>query len=232
MAIENKQWTWAGGWMALLLIKPNVTLIVAAGLSLWLIRRHQWRPVLVMVLCLGVLLTISTWITPDWYKPFFEKGFGQGLTAVLDGPDKVVALRINTTFMDWLRTLGIAPSWRVPVYGLAVAVGGVIFFASIWYSESFLQMLSISLLVSFALTPYAMQYDNPALFVVVFWALSVCSSSLRGLRVGILLAGFVFSVIFWQRNISWAYWMVVGSIALAAWAMLSDRKAAPSDIAH
>ncbi len=231
-AVENKQWTWAGLWMALLLIKPNVMLIVVAGLSVWLIRRRQWRPILVMLLCLGVLVAISTWITPDWYKPFFEKGFGQGLTLVLDGPGKVVALRINTTLMDWLRTLGISSAWWLPLYVLAAAVGTIVFFVALWRSESFLQALAISLLASYALTPYAMQYDNPALVIVVFWALWLCSSSPQRMRVGILLAGFIFSVIFWQRNISWAYWIVVGSMALAAWAMWSNQKATPEGVAH
>ncbi|MBN2114928.1 MAG: DUF2029 domain-containing protein [Anaerolineales bacterium] len=224
IAVENKQWTWAGFWMALLLIKPNVTLIVVAGLSLWLMRRHQWRPVFTMVLSLGILLAISTWVTPDWYKPLFEEGFGKGLTTVLDGPDKAVALRINTTLIDWLKTLGIAFGWQMPIYVIVAVAGIIILFTTIWRSESFLQVMSISLLVSYALTPYAMQYDNPSLIIVVFWALSICSSSLRGMRVAVLLAGFVFSVIFWQQNISWAYWIVVGSIALAAWAMLLDQK--------
>ena len=225
MAFKNKQWAWLGFWMASLLIKPNITLIVVTGLSLWLMRRRQWQPVLVMVLWLGMLLAISTWITPNWYKPFFEDGFGQGLTVVLDGPNKVVALRINTTLMDWLKTLGIVRQWRVAIYALAAVAGSLVFFITIRYSESFLQVMSVSLLISFALTPYAMQYDNPSLLIVVFWALSVCSSSRMGMRVGVLLAGFIFSVMFWQKNISWAYWIVVGSIVLTAWAVLLDQKA-------
>jgi hypothetical protein len=210
--------------MALLLIKPNITLIIVIGLSLWLIRRQQWRPVLIMVLWLGILLAVSTWITPDWYQPFLEEGFGQGLTVVLDGPENVVALRINTTLLDWLRTLGVpSPLW-MPIYGLAVTAGIIVFLITIWYSRSFLQVMSISLLVSYALTPYAMQYDNPALVIVVFWALSVCSQSPMGTRVGILLAGFIFSVIFWQQNISWAYWMVLGSVALGVWAIVTEKR--------
>jgi hypothetical protein len=224
VAVEKERWTWAGFWMALLLIKPNITLIVVIGLSLWLIRRHQWRPVLTMVLWLGILLAVSTWITPDWYQPFFEEGFGQGLTVVLDGPENVVALRINTTLPDWLGTLGVASQLRAPIYGLAAAAGIIVFLIIIWYSQSFLQVMSISLLVSYALTPYAMQYDNPALVIVVFWALAVCSRSPMGTRVAILLAGFVFSVIFWQQNISWAYWMVVGSVALGAWAIVTEKR--------
>jgi hypothetical protein len=224
VSVDKQQWNWAGFWMALLLIKPNITLIIVLGLSLWLIRRHQWRPVLIMLFWLGALLAVSTWITPDWYKPFFEEGFGQGLTVVLDGPKNVVALRINTTLLDWLITLGIAPSWRVPIYGLAVAAGIVAFLAAIWYSQSFLQIVSISLLVSYALTPYAMQYDNPALAIVLFWALSVCARSQAALRGALLLAGFIFSVIFWQQNISWAYWMVLGSVALGAWAVIAGKR--------
>jgi hypothetical protein len=224
IAVENKQWNWAGFWMALLLIKPNITLILVIGLSLWLIRQHQWRPVLIMVLWLGGLLAVSTWITPDWYKPFFEEGFGQGLTAVLDGPGKVIALRINTTLLDWMMVLGVPSPLRTPIYGLAVAAGALVLFATIWYSQSFLRVVSISLLVSYALTPYAMQYDNPALVIVIFWALSTCSLSPKGLRVGLLLAGFVFSVIFWQQNISWAYWMIVGSVALGVWAVIIEKR--------
>ncbi len=223
LAIQNEQWNRAGFWLALLLIKPNVTAILAAGLCLWLMRRRQWRPVLVMTLCLGILLTISTLLTPDWYKPFFQPGFGQGLTAVLDGPDKVVALRINTTLPDWLKALGVGGRWSLPIYAGMALIGGIVFFGTIWHSRSFLQVTTVSLLTSYALTPYAMQYDNPALVIVVFWALSLCALSRLRMWVAVCLAGFVFSVIFWQQNIAWAYWMVVGLIVLALWARLSEK---------
>jgi hypothetical protein len=229
-SIQNQQWTWAGFWMALSLIKPNITLLVIIGLSVWLIRQRQWRPVLTAFVWLAILLAISTWITPNWYQPVFEKGFGQGLTVALDGPDKVVALRINTTMMDWLATLGVGNQLRSPIYGIASAVGVILLFLTAWHSQSLLQVISLSLLISFAITPYAMQYDNPALIIVVFWALYLCSLSANGIRVGILLAGFVFSVIFWQQNISWAYWMIVGSIALVVWAMVVAKRSSESKV--
>ena len=222
--IKNQQWSWAGFWMALSLIKPNITLIVVLGLTVWLIRQRYWRPVLIMGLWLIGLTAISTLITPDWYQPLFEERFGQGLNVVLDGPDKVVALRLITTMLDWLRTLGIEGRLKLVIYGVVAVAGIMIFLITIWNSASLLQVMSISLLVSYTLTPYAMQYDNPSLFIVVFWALSLCLVSRRAMRIGILLAGFVFSVIFWQQNISWAYWMVVGSVALAAWAMFQSNR--------
>ncbi|HSL30105.1 MAG TPA: glycosyltransferase family 87 protein [Anaerolineales bacterium] len=224
LSLERKQWNWAGFWLAIALIKPNITLIVVAGICLWLVRRQRWRPVIVMIVWLAGLLAVSTWITPDWYKPFFETGFGQGLTQVLDGPNKVVALRINTTLQDWLRALGLAQPWRLLIYGFAMILGVRLFLHTVLHSESILEVMSVSLLTSYALTPYAMQYDNPSLIIVIFWALRLCSGSPKRMRVGFALALFIFSVIFWQQNISWAYWMVVGSIALAVWARIMLKK--------
>jgi hypothetical protein len=137
ITIENRQWAWAGFWMALSLIKPNITILVVAGLSLWLLRRSQWRPVLSMTLWLVALLSISTWVTPNWYKPFLEEGFGQGLTAVLDGPNRVVALRINTTLLDWLKSLGVAHNLLLPFYEVALRDGFIFFFSLYGFPDRF-----------------------------------------------------------------------------------------------
>ena len=223
LSIQRQDWVWSGVWLALLLIKPNVTLIVAAGIILWLFRKGGGQAVLVMLLTLVVLLSVSTLLTPDWFQPFFEEGFGQGLTVALDGPDRVVAVRINSTFPDWLRMLGIENPIRALLYGAGVSAGVVVFLWAIYRSESFLELVSILLLVSYALTPYALQYDYPPLAIVLFWALTQSASSSRTLVVGLGIAGFVFGVIFWQQNISWAYWIVVGLIALTIWGYLQKQ---------
>lgn len=217
LSLQKQDWIWVGIWLALLLIKPNVTLMIVAGTSLWLLRNGQRWAVSVMILILVVLLAVSTLITPDWYRPFFEDGFGQGLTVALDGPDRVVALRINTTFLDWLRTVGIDAELRMPIYGIAISIGVFVFVWAVYRSKSILELTSILLLLSYSLTPYALQYDYPPLVIALFWVLSLCVSSPKALSVGLALAGFVFSVIFWQQNVSWAYWMVIGLIALTTW---------------
>ena len=219
LSMRNRRWTEAGICLALLLVKPNVTLVVVAGVSLWLLRQGQRRSVLVMFLTLIGLLLISTLLTPDWYKPLWEEGFGQGLTVALDGPDRVVAQRINTTFLDWLRVLGIGTQLGVPLYGIVICIGAVVFFWAIFRSQSLLELISILLLVSYALTPYALQYDFPPLLIAFFWSLSLCVSSHKSFAVGLVLAGFILSVIFWQQNISWAYWIVIGLIALTVWGL-------------
>jgi hypothetical protein len=213
---------WAGTWLALLLFKPSVTVIVVAGICLWLLRKGYWRMILVLGLVLLVLIAISTLITPDWYQPILDGGYRQGLSVALDGPNKVIAQRINTTFVDWLRTFGIKPPMQTFMYGIVICIGFIVFLWAVSRSE-LLEVISVLLLVSYALTPYVLQYDYPPLVIPLFWSLSRCASSPKALAVGLTLAGFVFSVIFWQRNISWAYWMVIGMIALTIWAFLQER---------
>lgn len=223
LSIQKQNWIWSGVWLALLLIKPNITLLVVAGISVWLLRNGQWRPVLVMFLTLVLLLSISTIITPDWFQPFTEEGFGRGLTVALDGPDQVVALRINTTFLDWLRVLGVRAGWRASLYGIAIGLAAFLFFWTLYRSRSLLEVISVLLLISHSITPYALQYDYPPLVIALFWGLSRLASSPRALAIGLALAGFVFTVIFWQQNISWAYWMVVGLMALVISAVARNR---------
>ena len=217
LSIQNEQWDRTGVWMALLLIKPNITLITVAVLCLWFIRRRQWRPVLVMMAALIILFAAATLITPDWFEPFFASGFWQGLTSALDGPDQVVAVRINTTVFDWLAIFGVEGFLRGAIYGLLAITGFVILAWTVYRVESPLELMGISLLVSFALTPYALQYDYTPLVLVLFWALSLCVSSPTSRRVGLLLAMFVFSVSVWQQNIAWGFWIVVGLAALTVW---------------
>ena len=109
---------------------------------------------------------------------------------------------------------------RTLLYGIEICVGIVACFWTVYRSRSLLELVSVLLLVSYATTPYALQYDFPPLAIALFWSLSLRISSPKALGVGLALAGFVFSVIFWQQNISWAYWMVVGLIALTIWGLL------------
>jgi len=176
-----------------------------------------------MTSLLVVLLAVSTWITPNWFEPFFESGFGKGLTVAMDGPNQIIGVRKNTTIFDWLAIFGIGADLRLLLYGLLTLAGMVFLVPTIWRSKSFLQMTSISLLVSYVLTPYALQYDYPPLVVVLVWALSLCNSSPRARRGGLYLTGFVLSVSIWQQNIAWGYWIVVGLVALTIWSLYQSK---------
>lgn len=230
LAVQQRKQARAGVLLALLLIKPNISLLIALGIGLWLTQNGMWRTVAVAVAVLLSLLFISTIITPDWYQPFFEKGFGGGLTTALDGPDKIAALRINSTFPDWLATFGLARRFRNGLYALCAAAGLIFFIRSVQKPKDFLQLVSVSTLVSFSFTPYALQYDFPVLIVPLFWGLQISLRQRQTRWLALVAALFVFSVLFWQQNISWAYWIVVGVMCLnvAAYRAMKLQNAEPT----
>lgn len=217
IAHERQQWSRMGIFLALALIKPNVMLLPVVVLSIWLIRSKNWRPVLVALGVLGGLVLITTVLTPDWYRPFFEPHFGQGLTDVLDGPNEVTGTRLNTTLLDWLKWLGIPPAGRYTIYGVVAVMVAAVLVRGIWKSKSIMEMAVIALLVSFAITPYTLQYDFPPLVMVLFWALATSRHAGRQ-WVPILIVVFITSVLIWERPISDGYWIVIGLSALAYWA--------------
>lgn len=222
IAHKKQQWTRMGIFMALALIKPNIMLFPMLALALWLIRTRQVRPVWVALGTLLALTVITTLLTPGWYRPFLQPGFGQGLTQVLDGPDKVTGTRLNTTILDWLKWYSVPQAVQ---YGLYLAVVLVCLWGvgyTIWRSGSVLEVLVVSLLAVFAITPYALQYDFPPLAIVLFWALAR-SAQVRGRAIPVLIVVFLASVLIWERPISDGYWMVIGLAALAIWAARSTE---------
>jgi hypothetical protein len=217
MAYKNAQWNRLGFFLVLALIKPNIMLLPVIALGVWLLRNKIWRPVLVVGIVLIVLILITTILTPDWYQPFARPNFGQGLTEVLDGPDQVTGTRLNTTLVDWLKWFSIPLAARNVIYGIAVIAGLWILLRRIWKSNSILDVTVTALLVSFVITPYALQYDFPPLTIPMFAALAA-AGPLRSKWIPTILLAFITSVLLWERPISDGYWIVIGLCILAVWA--------------
>lgn len=217
IAYKNAQWNRLGFFLALALLKPNIMLLPVLALGLWLIRTKNWRPVLVAGVVLVALILITTLLTPDWYQPFTLPNFGQGLTEVLDGPDQVTGTRLNTTLLDWLKWFSIPPTARNVIYGIIIIAGLWILLQNIWKSNLILDVTITALLVSFLITPYALQYDFPPLTVAMFAALAATDRS-RSKWIPTILLAFITSVLVWERPISDGYWIVIGLCILSVWA--------------
>lgn len=216
LALQSKNDILAGIWLTLLLIKPNITLIPVAAIIFWLIRHRRWRPVVSLgILTIG-LLVVASIMTPNLYHPFFESGFGQGLFSTLDGPDKIVAIRVNTTLYDWLRMLRVSLEVTRALSALVLLIGLAILGIVTWRSDSIILIVVFSLLVNFAITPYALQYDYPLLTLVLFWDIALSQFGrqqwIKIAEVAITL--FIVSVPFWEQPISDGYWIVIGLIGL------------------
>jgi hypothetical protein len=156
-----------------------------------------------------------------------QPGFARGLTVLLDGTDKVVAIRVNTTLMDWLKMFHVPSAVRNLLYAAAVAGAVWACAASIWRSHSLTETMVTALLANFAVTPYALQYDFPPLTIVLFWGLALAKRS-GSLKIPALLSGMLVSVLFWEKPISDGYWIVLLLCLLAAWAIQkTDRAITP-----
>jgi hypothetical protein len=222
LAYQNQQWNRMGVFLALALIKPNIMLLPVVALAVWLIRRKNWRPVVVAGTVLAVLITTTTVLTPGWYEPFFRSNFGQGLTQVLDGPNKVTGTRLNTTLLDWLRWFSVPKMVRSGIYGIVSVIAILILGITVLKPTSILEVSTISLLITYVVTPYALQYDFPPLVIVLFWALAGLSSSMR--LISIVIVAFAASVLIWEHPISDGYWIVIALSVLTFLAWKSSTK--------
>jgi hypothetical protein len=226
ISYKRQQWNRMGIFLALALIKPNVMLLPVIALGLWLIRNQNWRPVIVAGIVLTALVLVTTILTPGWYQPFLQPNFGQGLTEVLDGPDQVTGTRLNTTLLDWLKWFSIPLAARSLIYGCTVLGGLWILGQQIWKSTSILDVTVTALLVSFAVTPYALQYDSPPLTIVLYAALAA-SRHVKSKWTSTLILIFITSVLVWERPISDGYWIVIGLILLTIWAFRNSKLISP-----
>jgi len=216
ISYKREQWNRMGIFMALASIKPNIMLLPMAALGLWLILNRNWGPVRTALIVLFSLIVMTSILTPTWYQSFLRPHFGEGLTEVLNGPNQVTGVRLNTTLLDWLKSFSFPNRVQISLYLTVLVVSPWILWRTIQKSKSILEVLSIALLVSYAITPYALQYDFPPLAIVLFWGLAL-ASSVKGKLTPILIITFITSVLIWERPISDGYWIVIGLILLTFW---------------
>jgi hypothetical protein len=205
----------AGLAMALVLSKPNVTLLGFACLALAL--RHTRRRAVIWALAwLAVLTVVGTALFPGWLAHLTRPDFGLGLTWLTDGPDRVVERRLHSTWLHWLEAMGV---------GGPVAWGlfGGMALACIWWVVSLLRArsdtvfaTSVGLTCTLLLTPYALLYDYAVLVVGLLWAYRQLTQSVATARrwgaVAVLV--FMHSVLFWVGPEYDGYWLALGMAAL------------------
>lgn len=216
-AVRKENWNWVGIFLALLLIKPNVTLLPVLAIAAWLARGNRWRPLTVMCILVAGLLVLTTIATPDWYRPFFNSGFSNSLYHNIDGPKLTTDLRVNTTLLDWLKMLHVGEGLRKIIYSLALITGGSLITFVVLRAKSVIIVTIVSMLVNFAVTPYASQYDFPLLTLVLFWATALYNDSKLLLIGKAAIISFISSVIFWEGLISDGYWIIIGLSGLVIW---------------
>jgi len=170
-AIQKEQWVLGGVWMALALIKPNVTIVPIGVMCLWLLLRRTWKPVLVVILINLVFLISSLLIMPNWYQPLMESHAFDGINHDTDGPGVLVRDRNNPTMLGVMKIMNVNEGVAKAVYSILGFVSLIAFGIALRMARSFKDITIISVTLWLLVTPYAQTYDYVLLVVVFFFLL-------------------------------------------------------------
>jgi hypothetical protein len=121
-----------------------------------------------------------------------------------------------------------APQQYLATAAIGLLGGGLA--AIVWRRiDSTYAVLSVSMLFSLLITPYALQYDYVVLTIPLFWILSRMSSLRLRLRaIVIVVLGASFTVQIWQTWSYQGYWQLLG--ILVAFALVVKAELAPRGI--
>jgi hypothetical protein len=172
----------AGAILALLTIKPQLSVLILAGVMLWAGRRRRWGVVGGFAVGFGLLFLASTAVLPSW-------------------PDQMLrAIRVTplpTEYWPWvgaswtlaLRTLGLH-GWALWLAYAAAAVPlTAMSLRAAWDRGRLLRdVLALSSVATFFFAPYAQLYDYPILVIPL---LVILGDRLPGRKGTALLAAFL-----------------------------------------
>ncbi len=223
LAIEREKLVTAGILLALLLFKPNITILPVAAILAWSILRKKWRPVIATTVATFTMLAVSLLITPGWYKALLQVDKLTGLFYKFDTASSTGVARYHTTLLDWLAAYQITGTIAVLIYVTVLLLGSAILILTIARSTSLIHMIAIALLVNFAVVPYTLSYDYPALAITLFHAnnLDLSKSHLKHVRM--VLNILVLSGLFVGNTISYRYWILIFITLLMIFKYIATR---------
>jgi hypothetical protein len=175
---------WSGGSaLALLVIKPQQTVLLVLGTLLWMARRRRWS-VFHGFAGTSVALSLISWLLiPGW--------LGQMLNAPFKTPPPTAYFPwIGTTWFLLLKSLGVR-SWAF--WGLYALIAGPLLVAvcgtALDRTRPLHDVFALSLIVACVVAPYGRHYDFPFLLIPLFVIMGTRVSEIAGtlLLVAVLL---------------------------------------------
>lgn len=209
LALKQEKWMASGIWLTLLLFKPNITALPVAAILLWFILKKKWRPALVTVAVTLAMIAISLIITPNWFQALLSPDKLTGLSYKFDESGALDMIRYNTTLKDWLAVYKVMGNTATGIYAIVIISGLAILGWTIFRSPTLVQVVSVALLVTYAITPYALYYDYPALTLTIFHANDVTfrKPGLKWIKFALNL--FILASLFIGTTISFRYWTTI-----------------------
>lgn len=226
LALKQEKWNAAGIWLALLLFKPNITALPVAAILLWFVLKKNWRPAFVTGAATLTMVAISLMITPSWFQALLTPDKLTGLSYKFNESGVLDTIRYNTTLKDWLAVYNVTGITANGIYAFIIISGLTILGWTIFHSPTLVQVTSVALLVTYAITPYTLYYDYPALTLTIFHANDVTfrKPGLKWIKFALNL--FVMASLFIGTTISFRYWTTIAVAIL----MVFKYTAKPFDV--
>jgi hypothetical protein len=177
----------AGLLLSWLTIKPQLTVLVIAGVLIWAARRRRWGVVLGFSASLAVLGLLSSLLIPGW--------LGQMLAAPRQTPPPTESFPwIGTTWFLLLKSAGLG-SWSLwSLYALvAVPLLVAVLRTALAAERPLFDTLALGLLAACIAAPYGRHYDFPVLLIPMLVLIGTRLSDLGGtaLLVTLLLVPYL-----------------------------------------
>lgn len=210
LSASHENWLQTGIFLALILFKPNITAIPVGLISLWiLIRKQTWKPILIMITTVAVLLTLSLIPNPKWYLALFDVDKFQGLSYTLNSSGGLEIKRYTTTLGDFLTVYGIKDGMFIAIYCIFIGLSIIAILFAMQSSASLVELSAFAILANFAIIPYALFYDYPSLALTWLYCnhLLFKNSTLKWIRYianTMILAG-----LFVGEIIPYRYWITI-----------------------
>jgi hypothetical protein len=169
----------AGALLAGTTIKPQLALVLVAGILLWALRRRRLRVLLGFAMALGLFCLASTALVPSWPLQMLRA------TRVTPLPTDLWPW-VGVTWTLALRTLGLQ-GWALgALYAAAAIPMTAQVLAAAWNPARPLgDVLALGAVAAFFVSPYAQLYDFPILVIPL---LVLVADRLATRGGGILLA--------------------------------------------
>lgn len=75
LALQRGRDGWAGFWLALTTIKPQMTILIIPALLLWALSNRRWRFIIGFGLSMASLFGLSFLLLPSWFTSFISQVF-------------------------------------------------------------------------------------------------------------------------------------------------------------
>jgi hypothetical protein len=156
----------AGAMLALLTIKPQLSIVLLAGVGIWALRWRRWRLVGGFLGTLALLVLVSTVLVPNWIPQMLQA------TSETAPPTEHYPWIGNSWFLV-VRALGFAGGlhWLLYLAG-AIPFVALVLHAALRNRDSLGELLGTGTMAAFFVAPYARHYDFVTLLVPLLWLIS------------------------------------------------------------